>query len=151
MKSASTILQHIHHLPEFRSLESHYCYQKFISLLNPRYQKAIAFVYIRQNTLFIALSHPGFKMELHYNLDLLKNLLTLLSNQDKKCKRVKAEKIVLFNSKYKSILKQENEEDTVPHYSEIALGEFTIQSEDQEIVKAFKKIKHSIEQQCQKH
>ncbi|MCH9739544.1 MAG: hypothetical protein K0U38_01700, partial [Epsilonproteobacteria bacterium] len=73
MKRANAILKHIHHLPEFKSLQSHYCYQKFISLLNPRYQKAIAFVYVRQNTLFIALSHPGFKMELHYNKDLLKN------------------------------------------------------------------------------
>lgn len=151
MKSANSILQHIHHLPEFKSLQTHYCYQKFISLLNPRYQKAIAFVYVRQNTLFIALSHPGFKMELHYNQDLLKNLLTLLANQDKRCKRVKAEKIVLFNSKYKSIIKQEEPEKSVPHYSEMALGEFTIQSEDRELIEAFQKIKHSIERQCPKN
>jgi len=144
MKSANSILQHIHQLPEFKSLQTHYCYQKFISLLNPRYQKAIAFVYIRQNTLFIALSHPGFKMELHYNQDLLKNLLTLLSNQDKRCKRVKAEKIILFNSKYKSIIKQNHNEDTVPHYSEMALGEFAIKSKDWQIVDAFNRIKASI-------
>jgi len=144
MKSANSILQHIHQLPEFKPLQTHYCYQKFISLLNPRYQKAIAFVYIRQNTLFIALSHPGFKMELHYNQDLLKNLLTLLSNQDKRCKRVKADKIVLFNSKYRSIIKQNHKEDTVPHYSEMALGEFTIKSKDWQIVDAFNRIKASI-------
>ena len=144
MKSANSILQHIHQLPKFKPLRTHYCYQKFISLLSPRYQKAIAFVYIRQNTLFIALSHPGFKMELHYNQDLLKNLLTLLSNQDKQCKRVKAEKIVLFNSKYKSIIKQDHNEDTVPHYNEMALGEFDIKSKDWQIVDAFNRIKASI-------
>lgn len=150
MKRANAILKHIHHLPEFKSLQSHYCYQKFISLLNPRYQKAIAFVYVRQNTLFIALSHPGFKMELHYNKDLLKNLLTLLSNQDKRCKRVKADKVVLFNSKFRSVIKKEVVAETVPHYNEMALGDFTIESEDSDLVDAFNKIKNSIEQQCQK-
>lgn len=147
MKQANIILSHIHNLPEFKSLKSHYCYQKFISLLNPRYQKAIAFVYIRQDTLFIALSHPGFKMELNYNRDLLKNLLTLLINQDEKCKSIKASKIVIFNSKHNSIIKPENLYDSVPHYTEMALGDFTIQSNDVNIVEAFKKIKSSIEKQ----
>lgn len=87
-------------------------------------------------------------MELHYNVDLLKNLLTLLSNQDKRCKSVKAEKVILFNSKYRSIIKQEEPEDTIPHYSEMALGEFTIQSEDQELIEAFEKIKNSIHHNC---
>ncbi|HIC78052.1 MAG TPA: hypothetical protein EYP02_02605, partial [Sulfurovum sp.] len=72
MKKAHTIISHISNLPEFKLLKKHYCYQKFISLLNPRFKKAIAFVYIRDETLFVALSHPGFKMELNYNKDLLK-------------------------------------------------------------------------------
>jgi len=144
MKSANIILQHIRQLPKFKPLQTHYCYQKFISLLNPRHRKAIAFVYIRQNTLFIALSHPGFKMELHYNQDLLKDLLTFLSNKDKQCKHLKAKKIVLFNSKYKSIIKQNQNEDTVPHYSEKALGEFDIKSKDWKIIDAFNRIKASI-------
>lgn len=147
MKRANTILSHIHNLPEFKSLKSHYCYQKFISLLNPRYQKAIAFVYVRHDTLFIALSHPGFKMELNYNRDLLKNLLTLLGNEDEKCKSIKASKVVLFNSKHNSIIKKPNPHDSVPHYKEMALGDFTIQSNDKTILEAFEKIKASIAKQ----
>ena len=147
MKKASTILSHIRNLPEFKLLKSHYCYQKFISLLNPRFKKAIAFVYVRDDTLFVALSHPGFKMELNYNKDLLKSLLTMLAKSDEKCKEMKASKVVLFNSKHLSIIKEENIVSTVPYYKEMALGEFTIESEDKELQEAFNKIKKSIEKQ----
>ncbi len=147
MKKASTILSHIRNLPEFKLLKSHYCYQKFISLLNPRFKKAIAFVYVRDDTLFVALSHPGFKMELNYNKDLLKSLLSMLAKSDEKCKEMKASKVVLFNSKHLSIIKEESIESTVPHYKEMALGEFTIESEDKELQEAFNKIKESIGKQ----
>ena len=147
MKKAHTILSHIRNLPEFKLLKSHYCYQKFISLLNPRFKKAIAFVYVRDDTLFVALSHPGFKMELNYNKDLLKSLLTMLAKSDEKCQQMKASKVVLFNSKHLSIIKEEVIESTVPHYKEMALGEFTIESEDKELIEAFNKIKKSIEKQ----
>jgi len=147
MKKAHTILSHIRNLPEFKLLKSHYCYQKFISLLNPRFKKAIAFVYVRDDTLFVALSHPGFKMELNYNKDLLKSLLTMLAKSDEKCQQMKASKVVLFNSKHLSIIKEEVVESTVPHYKEMALGEFTIESEDKELIEAFNKIKKSIEKQ----
>jgi endonuclease IV len=147
MKKASTILSHIRNLPEFKLLKSHYCYQKFISLLNPRFKKAIAFVYVRDDTLFVALSHPGFKMELNYNKDLLKSLLSMLAKSDEKCKDMKASKVVLFNSKHLSIIKEESIESTVPYYKEMALGEFTIESEDEELQEAFNEIKKSIEKQ----
>ena len=147
MKKASTILSHIRNLPEFKLLKSHYCYQKFISLLNPRFKKAIAFVYVRDETLFVALSHPGFKMELNYNKDLLKSLLSMLAKSDEKCKEMKASKVVLFNSKHLSIIKEASIESTVPYYKEMALGEFTIESEDKELQVAFNKIKKSIEKQ----
>ena len=145
MKKAHTIISHISNLPEFKLLKKHYCYQKFISLLNPRFKKAIAFVYIRDETLFVALSHPGFKMELNYNKDLLKSLLTMLAKNDERCKKMKADKIVLFNSKLVSILKEKPIESTVPYYQEMAMGEFTIESEDIELKEAFNKIRSSIE------
>ena len=146
MKQANTILSHIQSLPQFKLLKSHYCYQKFISLLNPRFQKAIAFVYVKDETLFVALSHPGFKMEMNYNKELLLSLLDILSKQDEKCQRLKAKKVVLFNSKHISIIKEKKKiESTVPHYQEMALGEFTIESEDEELIKAFEAVRGSIE------
>ncbi|CAA6810112.1 MAG: Unknown protein [uncultured Sulfurovum sp.] len=144
MKQANTILSHIQNLPQFKLLKSHYCYQKFISLLSPKFQKAIAFVFVRDDTLFVALSHPGFKMELNYNKDLLKNLLSMLSTTDKKCQTMNASKVVLFNSKHLSILKEKPIESTVPYYQEMAEGQFTIQSDDEQLQQAFNKIKKSI-------
>jgi len=144
MKKADTILSHILHLPEFKSLQSHYCYQKFISLLSPKFQKAIAFVYIKQETLFVALSHPGFKMELYYNKDLLKSILSLLRKQDDRCKFLVAKKIILFNSKYKSIIKDEKKQETIPYYQELSSGEFEIDCKDKKLKKAFENIKSLI-------
>ncbi len=144
MKQANTIISHIQSLPQFKLLKSHYCYQKFISVLNPRFQKAIAFVYIKDETLFVALSHPGFKMEMNYQKELLLNLLDILTKQDKKCQHIKAKKVILFNSKHISIIKEQKIESTVPHYQEMALGEFTIESEDKELIEAFEAIRESI-------
>ncbi|NOZ90546.1 MAG: hypothetical protein GXO60_04580 [Epsilonproteobacteria bacterium] len=144
MKKANTILSHILHLPEFKSLQSHYCYQKFISLLSPKFQKAIAFVYIRQNTLFVALRHPGYKMELNYNKDLLKSILSLLRKQDERCNFLVANKVVFFNSKFKTIIQDEKKEQTIPYYSEMASGDFEIECKDEDLQEAFKKIKSMI-------
>jgi len=145
MKQANIILSHIKSLPQFRLLNRHYCYQKFLSSLNPRFKKAIAFVYVKEETLFVALSHPGFKMEMNYQKEILLSILDILAKQDEKCQRLKAKKVILFNSKHISIIKENKIESTVPHYQEMALGEFTIESEDNEIIRAFEEIRESIE------
>lgn len=148
MKQAHTILSHIQALPQFKILKSHYCYQKFLSLLSPKFQKAIAFIYVKEETLFVALSHPGFKMELNYNKDLLKSLLSMLAQTDERCENMVASKVVLFNSKNHKFAKEVSTYNSIPYYQEMALGAFTIQSSDQALVDAFEKIRHSIEKQC---
>ncbi|CAA6811340.1 MAG: Unknown protein [uncultured Sulfurovum sp.] len=147
MKQAHTILSHIQSLPQFKLLKSHYCYQKFISLLSPKFQKAIAFVYIRDDTLFVALSHPGFKMELNYNKDLLKSLLSMLAKHDEKCQNMSASKVILFNSKHHKFIQHKPSTNSIPYYKEMAEGTFKVQSEDQELQKAFENIRQSIENQ----
>ena len=145
MKKASDIISHIRSLPQFRVLKRYYCYQRFISSVNPRFKKAIAFVYVKNETLFIALSHPGFKMEMSYQKEVLLSILDILSKQDKECQQIKAKKVILFNSKHNSIIKEKKIENTVPHYKEMALGKFTIKSEDKDIINAFESIRESIE------
>ncbi len=51
----------------------------------------------------------------------------MLIKMDKKCKKLKASRIVLFNSKYNTVIKESNE-DTVPHYEERALGRLLLKS-----------------------
>jgi len=146
MKNTNTIISHIKSFPQFRMLKKHYCYQKFISSLSPRFQKAIAFAYIRNNTLFIALSHPGFKMELNYKKKEFIDILNMIKTIEEKCQFIRASKVVLFNSKYGSFRnkRQKSRITTVPYYKEQSSGEFSIESHDKEIVDAFETIKKSI-------
>ncbi|RUM72242.1 MAG: hypothetical protein DSZ10_05245 [Sulfurovum sp.] len=142
MKKASLILSHLGNLPQFKVLKQQQCYKKFLSLLSPKWQKAIAFVYIRNQTLFIALAHPGFKMELNYNRDLLKSLLTQLSTLDKECHWMEADKIAIFHSKFRPV--QQIDKSTIPFYHEHATESFTVKTEDAEIREKFENLKRAI-------
>jgi len=150
MKKASIILSHLSNQPQFKVLKQESCYKKYISLLGAKWQKAIAFVYIKENTLFVAVTHPGFKMELNYNRDLLKSLLTQLCSIDPACKMMKADRVVIFHSSYKSIVKENLEDSTVPYYSELASSEFVINNKDEELREKFEQIKKQIQLQLHK-
>jgi len=144
MKNASMILSHLTSQPQFKYLKRQVCYQKYISLLGKKWQKAIAFVYIKNEILFVAVTHPGFKMELHYNRDLLKSVLTKLASLDKACTMLQAQKVVIFYSKYRSVFKEDRTQETVPYYEELASSDFTIDTQDPELQKSFEKIKETI-------
>ena len=143
MKTADSIIKQLKLLPQFKPLNRHYCYNRFLSSLIPRYRRAIAFVYIKSDTLYIALSHPGVKMELNSNKDLLKSILTKLINRDKSCKDLKASRIVLFNTNRVKI-EREEEKETVLHYKERASGDFEVKTEDKDLEQRFIDIKEII-------
>lgn len=136
-------MSHLSHQPQFKSLRKHTCYRKFIQLLPLKFQQAIAFVYLDKATLFVALSHPGYKMELNYNRDLLKSVLTMLAEHDKTCQQMSADNVVIFNSKYYAPA-QEEALSTDPKYYEHAQADFFIRSGDQEIIDKFESIKKRI-------
>jgi len=144
MKKASSILSHLSSQPQFRFLKQQVCYKKYISLLGAKYQKAIAFIYIKDDTLFIAVKHPGFKMELNYNRDLLKSILTQLTSHDKACEMMVASKVVIFHSKYHPMEKETPTISTVPYYNELASTEFEILSDDEDLIEKFMNIKKTI-------
>ncbi len=144
MKNASMILSHLRNKPQFRFLKQQVCYKKYISLLGKKYQKAIAFIYIKDDTLFIAVTHPGFKMELNYNKDLLKSVLTQLVKYDDTCETMRASKVVVFHSKYHKMKEAPIDESTVPYYNELASVDFDIKSEDVDIIEKFNAIKEHI-------
>ena len=149
MKKVSIILSHLANQPQFKFLKQESCNKKYISLLSAKWQKAIAFIYIRDNTLFVAVTHPGFKMELNYNKDLLITILKQLSSYDKSCKKMSADSVIVFHSKYRSIVKEEKKEQTVPYYSELASENFEIKSDDSDLREKFKEIKKSIKEQLE--
>ncbi|SFZ97616.1 hypothetical protein MNB_SV-5-580 [hydrothermal vent metagenome] len=141
------ILSHLTNQPQFKYLKQESCFSKYISLLSAKWQKAIAFMYIKNDTLFIAVTHPGFKMELHYNRDLLKSILTQLSSYDKECEMLKVDKIAIFHSKYRPVEKEEKNISTVPYYTELATASFNIENIDQDLKEKFKETKTLIEEQ----
>ncbi len=134
------ILSHLSSKPQFKSLKRQECYQKYINLLSQKWQKALAFVYIKDETLFIAVTHPGFKMELHYNRDLLKSLLTQLNTYDLACKEMTAKKVVVFHSKYHAMPEEKASLSTVPHYHERSSGTFDMPT-DKDLKESFERIK----------
>ena len=144
MKNVSTILTHLTNQPQFKVLKRQKCYQKYLSLLGKKWQKAIAFVYVRNDTLFVAVTHPGFKMELHYNRDLLKSVLTQLSSLDSDCRMMRAEKVVVFASKYHTIIPKKDTPSTIPYYHESATGAFPLEIEDEALKERFEKTKELI-------
>ena len=144
MKKAHSILSHLSSLPQFKVLKRQECYQKYINLLSPKWQKAIAFVYIKEETLFIAVTHPGFKMELNYNRDLLKSLLMHLNTHDTSCKMMLATKVVIFHSKYYAMPEKKVSYISVPHYLEQATGSFN-SPEDEALKESFERIKALIQ------
>jgi len=149
MKKASVILSHLSNQPQFRYLKQESCYKKYISLLGKKWQKAVAFIYIKNDTLFVAVTHPGFKMELNYNRDLLKSLLTQIASLDPECQMMQADKIVVFHSKYRSIIKEEPEITTVPYYNELSSAQFDLDDLDSEIQEKFQETKAIIKENCQ--
>ena len=136
MKSSKQILSRLSDMPQFGSLVQHACYQKFMALLPPRFQKAVAFIYIKNSTLFIALSHPGYKMELNYNKELFKELLATLQQHTPECKEQVAKKVILFNSKFHKPTEQKHS-DTIPYYSELSSGTFELELENKELKEKF--------------
>ncbi len=140
MKKANLILSHLSSLPQFKVLKRQGCYQKYINLLSPKWQKAVAFVYIKDDTLFIAVIHPGFKMELNYNKNLLKSLLMQLNTYDCDCKTFIASKVIIFHSKYYAIPEDKVPEVTIPYYTERAKGTFIV-PKDEALKESFERIK----------
>lgn len=82
-------------------------------------------------------------MELNYNKDLLKSLLSMLIAHDKACSMLEVSSVVVFNSKYHTEEKSEPTQ-TDPKYSELSDASFTIETEDEDIRAKFEDIKRTI-------
>ena len=145
MKTSKMIIESITKKRQYRPLLPYGCYGRFINSLSPSLKRAISFIFVKDNALFLALSHPGYKMELNYNKDVIKSLLRVFAQINPECKFMSVDKIIVFESKY-SISKLDNKdnEDTIPRYPESAEGNFRILARDRELREHFEKIKDDI-------
>jgi hypothetical protein len=145
MKRANEILNVVKSKPYFKSVQKYSCYNKLLNFLPPRFKNAIAFFYIKNKTLFGALSHPGYKMELNYNKDLVKALLKEISKHDINCKELfkNVENIEFFVSKFFNKPKVLSSNSAI-FYKELAKGEFKINIKDKDLKAILEKIKKDI-------
>ena len=67
---------------------------------------------------------------------------------DSDCKMMKAEKVVVFHSKYRSMVKEE-EISTVPYYNELASSNFELEGLNDELKAKFEETKALIKAQLQ--
>ena len=147
MKRANEILNKVKSNPFFKSVHKYSCFNKLLTSLPPRFQDAIAFFYIKNGTLFGGLSHPGYKMELNYNKDLIKSLLSQIATYDKACKNVFEEvnDVKFFISKFHKQREFKIDLNTIPFYQELSTGNFEIKVKNEKLKEIFLKIKEDIE------
>ena len=147
MKRANEILNKVKSNPYFKSVHKYSCFNKLLSSLPPRFQDAIAFFYIKNGTLFGGLSHPGYKMELNYNKDLIKSLLSQIATYDKDCKKVfeGIDDVQFFVSKFYQQKDLKLDLNTIPFYQELSSGKFDIKVKNEKLKEIFLKIKEDIE------
>ncbi len=142
MKNAESIISHLINKPAFKNVAKARCLRSLIDYALPqRLARFVAFCYIRNDILFIAITHPGIKMELYYKDNLLKSILTMLQKSAPECKIIKFEKIKTFVIHQKTPRK---DPDTQPHYKEHAKGEFENRASDEELAARFEKIRNII-------
>lgn len=147
MKTSSSIISSISTQSQFRLLAKHICYRKFLALLPPRFRTSIAYIYIKDSTLFFAITHPGMKMELNYNLDLFKSILGIINKEDSLCSFQKIDKLITFIPKYNQQIMLDNaseKEITIPYYSEKSKANFDINTKDDELRVVYENIKKAI-------
>jgi len=145
MKTANSIITHIASLPQFKPLKKEECYRKYISFLSPKWQQGIAFVYIKNDILFIAVKHPAYKQELNSNINTLMNILINLNRYIQPCQEIKASEIRVFHSKYYPIETEKKPSLTRPYYKEQAHGAFRMPKNNEPLKEIFEKIQNDIQ------
>lgn len=144
MKKSSNIINHLKNQPLYAKLKTVKCFEKIKSLLPPKLQNAVLFIYTKNNILFFVLNHPGYKMEFNYNVNLIKSILKELKKRERACKDLEFKEVRSFVSNKIDNQESINKEEKLI-YKERAKGEFEIQTDNEKLKKIFEEIKHIIQ------
>ncbi|MDH4944572.1 hypothetical protein [Sulfurimonas sp. C5] len=139
MKNASEIIKTIQNQPQFSKLSHFHCIKKIQSLFNLPLQKMVKFAYIKNQTLFFVLNHPGAKQEFDNNIQSIKSALKYVTPDE--CKELYITDIRAFVTHTPSFKPQTKQKtDTAPSYPERASGTLTVSIEDERLNKLVKSI-----------
>lgn len=144
MKNAQSIISHLKQDPSLENLHKTESYKKLLSLLPGNLSKAVRFMYNKNQVLFFVLDHPGYKMEFHYKLSLIKGLLKQLIALDPTCACIDAKEIKTFVTNKPPLHVNSPQLPTGPFYDEPSLAAFQNRAKDPEINALFESIRQTI-------
>ena len=144
MKNAQSIISHLKQDPSLKNLQKTESYKKLLSLLPGNLSKAVRFMYNKNQVLFFVLDHPGYKMEFHYKLSLIKGLLKQLIIMDPSCVCIDADEIKTFVTNKPPLHVKTSPHLTGPFYDEASLAAFQNKAKDPEINALFEAIRQTI-------
>ncbi len=145
MKSSENIIAHLTGKPRFQKISQKRCFEKLISLLPPQLARAVMFTYVKNQTLFFVLNHPGLKMEFNYKINLIKSLLKKIKDIDQNCKNIDVTDVKAFVSN-KITLEEKPPPSPTWRYKERAYGRFYNFASDEKLKDLFNQIKAQIKQ-----
>ena len=143
MKNAGDILNSLQNKPQFSKLSHYKCIERVQSLFSAPLQKMVKFAYIKNNTLFFVLNHPGAKQEFDNNIDSIKSALKFCNPPE--CADENITDIKAFVT-HTPIKKFSLEAPKVQTYPERAKGEFDIKIHDEKLRLLAESIKNIIKE-----
>jgi len=149
MKSSKNIITHLTGKPRFQKIAQKKCFQKVVSLLPPTLADAVMFTYVKNETLFFVLNHPGLKMEFNYKINLIKSLLKKIKHLDENCKDINITSVKAFVTN-KIDFNPPKEKNPKFRYKEQASGRFYNFATDEKLKKIFQDIKEEIKKNASK-
>jgi len=142
MKTVKNIISHIISKPQYKKISQKRCFDKVVKLLPPHLQSAVLFTYVKNQTLFFVLNHPGLKMEFHYKVNLIKSLLKQIKSIDPLCKNMQDIKDIKAFVSNKPRIKTEPKKKL--YYKELSSANFKILTKNKKLTTLFQKIKDTI-------
>lgn len=130
MKNASQIINSIQNKPQFSKLSKYKCIKRIESLFVPAIQRMIKFSYIKNDILFLVLSHSAGKQEFDNNIQSIKSALKF--HMPEECKETLINDIKAFVT-HTPIKKTVEAEQKVMRYPERATGNFSVNIEDEKL------------------
>ncbi|QSZ41037.1 hypothetical protein GJV85_02535 [Sulfurimonas aquatica] len=141
MKNAAQIINSIQDKPQFTKLAKFKCIKKIQSIFVPALQKMIKFAYIKNDTLFFVLNHPGAKQEFDNNIQNIKSALNFHTPDE--CKETPIKEIKAFVTHTPDI-KLDIEPKELQLYSERASGDIEVNIKDEKLRALAKSIQEII-------
>ncbi len=147
MKNSSDILNSLQNKPQFSKLSHYKCIHKIQSVFSPPLQKMIKFAYIKNNTLFFVLNHPGAKQEFDNNIQSIKSALkfhTPAECSDETITDIKA--FVTHTPSLHVSTPADTEPKKVLSYKERSSGNFEIPVHDEKLKELIRSIQNIIKE-----